>query len=329
MADYGVPGSATHSTTYTGLDDMIGSFPNNLNNEIDARDMRNALLTLWNKISEVELSSTIYQYNNNTPSVIGVGGINVGTTFSNTTLDQMFNTMFYPYQPPLVNIFFDALSSTSKNMEYGSSNLISLYWYVTKKTNPIISILVNGSNVVPTGITQNGILNTTSVQNVNTTFTITISDDSGSSPSVSDGPTVVSKTITNTWLNKRYWGFLDLSSLGNPNLTLNPSSSITIGSFISSSTILSLTGAGVGTGSELSNNRLKTYTNIDGSGKYLIFAFPTTFGTPSFNVNGLTNTAFTKVKSSFLFTNTFGYVTNYDVWITNTQYNSPTNIIIN
>jgi hypothetical protein len=84
----------------------------------------------------------------------------------------------------------------------------------------------------------------------------------------------------------------------------------------------------VGTGSELSTNLTKTYTNMNGNGNYLIFAFPSTFGNPSFIVNGLSNNAFTKVKSNFLFTNQFGYITNYDVWISNTIQNSPLNINI-
>ena len=67
---------------------------------------------------------------------------------------------------------------------------------------------------------------------------------------------------------------------------------------------------------------------MNGNGNYLIFAFPSNFGNPNFNVNGLTNNAFTKVKSNFPFTNQFGYITNYDVWISNTVQNSPLNINI-
>ncbi len=120
--------------------------------------------------------------------------------------------------------------------------------------------------------------------------------------------TVLSGSVT--WQNKRYWG--KVATNGAP----------------SDATILALTGAGVGAGSELSTTRAKTYTGINGAGQYLIFAFPTSFGTPSFTVNGLPNTAFTKIRANSAFTNASGYTTNYDVWLSNTPQNSPLNIVI-
>ena len=55
----------------------------------------------------------------------------------------------------------------------------------------------------------------------------------------------------------------------------------------------------------------------------MVFAWPTSFGTPAFVVNGLPNTAFTLISSAFSFTNANGYVNTYDVWISNTAQNSP------
>ena len=66
-------------------------------------------------------------------------------------------------------------------------------------------------------------------------------------------------------------------------------------------------------------------------GMYLVFAWPSVFGTPSFVVNGLLSTAFTKVRGvSNLnsFTNELGFTSNYDVWVSNTAQNSPLTIII-
>ena len=207
-------------------------------------------------------------------------------------------------------------------------NNVSLYWTVIKKSNNISYIGINGNSFLVSGGSQNGVYNTTSVQNVNTSFTLTVIDVDGGLPSLLDGPTTITNTINVLWRNKRYWGTLNLSSLGNPDLNLSLSELTNISNLINSSTILSLTGAGVSTGSELSTNLTKTYTNMNGNGNYLIFAFPSNFGNPNFNVNGLTNNAFTKVKSNFPFTNQFGYITNYDVWISNTVQNSPLNINI-
>jgi hypothetical protein len=124
---------------------------------------------------------------------------------------------------------------------------------------------------------------------------------------------------------------LDLikSLVGNPNLTTSPSSSATVGGYITNLMIRNLTGAGVSPGNALATSYSKTYTGINGAGKYLIFAHPTIFGAnPTFVVNGLANSAFTKVRSSSAFVNESGFSINYDVWVSNTAYNGAANIII-
>lgn len=67
--------------------------------------------------------------------------------------------------------------------------------------------------------------------------------------------------------------------------------------------------------SELASNRQQTRT-INGGGNYIWFAFPTSFGTPNFVVNGLPNTAFTTTTISH--TNALGHTQNYFVIRTNT-----------
>jgi hypothetical protein len=76
------------------------------------------------------------------------------------------------------------------------------------------------------------------------------------------------------------------------------------------------------TGSELRGDRLKTFTNFGGGGTRLIFAIPATYGTPQFKVNGLSNTAFTKVRTG-AFVNQYGATVNMDVWVSDNIYNSP------
>lgn len=46
--------------------------------------------------------------------------------------------------------------------------------------------------------------------------------------------------------------------------------------------------------------------------EYIYIALPTAYGTPLFNVNGLLNTAWTKVTRAF--TNASGYTQSYDIW---------------
>ena len=60
--------------------------------------------------------------------------------------------------------------------------------------------------------------------------------------------------------------------------------------------------------SELSNTRTQTRT-MNGNGQYLTFGWPAGFGTPTFIVNGLKNTAWVEVIRSF--TNSLGFSTSY------------------
>ena len=147
--------------------------------------------------------------------------------------------------------------------------------------------------------------------------------------SVADGTTTPTATATITWRHKIYWGKVDLSAISNPDLTLHPGLSPSVVPYCDDDTIKALTGAGVGTGSDLVTSYSKTYTDIDGGGQYLVFAHPTVFGAkPKFLYNGLNSVAFTKVRSNDDFVTDTGLVVKYDVWIRNTQDFSPTTIII-
>lgn len=234
-------------------------------------------------------------------------------------INEFLESVFYPSVPP-------TLSITTPNLykEYGSSVTTPITWSVTKKTYGIASINVNNTFIgVPSNISMDSSVNGTiatatlnqnSIQNQPSIFTLSVSDTTGAS---------YSSSITVNWGNKRYWGRVDLTSIGNPDLTSNPSLSYLVTNIVTDNLILNLDGAGVGSGSEITLTLNKSYNNIDGSGEYLLFAFPTSFGTPNFTVNGLPNTAFTKVRSNSTFTNTHGYVANYDVWVSNTAQNAP------
>jgi hypothetical protein len=126
-------------------------------------------------------------------------------------------------------------------------------------------------------------------------------------------------TTTLTWMNKIRWGAVNLSAISpsNPNLTTNPEFSGNVGAAITNATINGLTG-------QLAATKAKVYTGINGGGNYLIFAWPSIFGgVPTFIVNNLPSTAFTNVKTNWAYTNSFGVVTNYEVWVSNTLQNSP------
>ncbi len=307
--------------------DLLTVLPDNAANLIDAKDIRDSIWTLWNRIEDVEITasqslSSNTNYIRNTPTQLVVGGAATGTTFSGTIQDAL-DKILYPYVAQ-THVF----SASNNSRQFGSSTSVTLSWTVIKNSDSIVSITVDGTSVSPTGASQSGTIATTATHSsspsgVNQVQIYTFS--------TSDGTTSLSTTASVTWSNKRYWGFMDLTACApsNPDLTLTPGSSAAVGSFITDAKIKGMTGAGVGSGGELSTSIGRTYTNINASGYYLCFAWPTLFGTPSFYVGGFNNTAFTKVRSNSAFSNEFGFTgTNYDVWISNTAYNSQTTVVI-
>lgn len=110
----------------------------------------------------------------------------------------------------------------------------------------------------------------------NTTYTLT----------ASDGKSNISKSLSITFLNGKYYGSKEVSSYDS--------------NFIQSLTKV------------LTNGRTGTFTTTCGQGQYIFFAIPARFGTPSFTVGGFTG-GFAKVDT-IDYTNPSGYVESYDIY---------------
>jgi hypothetical protein len=351
-------GSNVESFRYDQVADLLNQIPNNTTNLVKAKDVRDSVFSLWERINDLSVivasaSAIPTTFMNPDPTTITVGGVTQGTTFPTPqTVQQMFNAILYPYTAPRISLSvvgsFGSTIPINTQKEYGQSLSPNwLYWSVTKRSNPIVSIIINSTIG---GTTYNSVTISPITGNTQTgwrSVSGTYSSSLGSFPVstsniftlvVNDGTSTIATTATITWMNKIYWGRIDLSGLTfpNPNLTLNPSYATFVTSAITSTLIRNLAtgvsaGAGVGTGSELSITKNKTYNQINGNGRYLIFAWPSSVSgatTPTFTVNGLPNTAFTRVNTAWPFTNQFNVTTNYEVWVSNTAYNSAANIIV-
>lgn len=303
-------GGSASAYEYTTIDELLSQLPDNTANQIDAINVRNSVYTLWERISDVQTvasqsASASVLYTNLTPVPLAVGGIGKGSTFSNRTMQEMWDALLYPYIGPVASI-----SSPSLNpREFGSSNQVTLNYSVTKNSNNITSIVLSGSNGynfavpgAPFTTNTSGSQVTNATQNVNTSFTVT----------ANDGTSTSSSSLTIVWLNAVYWGrnsSFSLPSMSIPSLSTKPTWA---------------DGAGIGSGKTLASGRSGNYSGINGAGQYLVFAWPSSFGNPSFTINGLPNTAFTKIGSGVPHTNMNGFgPVNYDVWISNTAQNSP------
>jgi len=233
------------------------------------------------------------EFDGNTP-VLREGLPYTGEVIGGETVTEFLNNFFFPALSPLASLSIVGESI----LEFGLSGLDLdrfLSWSVDRRTNPIVSITVAGVNITPTGEDQSGSQSVTLVANSTNTFSLLAVDDSGLQ---------ASKSVSFYFRHGYYWGAMsDVSS-------------------ITDADIMALDGAEVGTGKVLDTNRQKTFNGINGAGGYLVFAFPQSWGTPSFKVNGLANSAFTMVRSDN-FINQYGYSEPYQVWVSNAAQNAP------
>ena len=250
------------------------------------------------------LSSGLKFNGNRTVTRPGLPAINTG----DSTVTKWLDSYFFPEPAPVVNIS-PTIGNSLEYMSAGAALTTSLTWTVTRplQSSAITSITVNGTSITPDpiveGATQSGTLTSQTLnRNIVTTYAIT---------GINASTYTSTKTTTIQWYWKRYWGAF---------LSDYPPTDVRFS--ISDVQILALTGAGVGSGSELSTTLVKNYDNITAGGKYLVFVWPTAFGQPTFVINGLVSTAFTKARSN-TFVNASGGSNNYDVWVSDTPLNNP------
>jgi hypothetical protein len=330
-----MPGTGNYTGTNVNSDyilnvaDALYQLRDNTSELIDPKDIRDSVWTLWNRIDDVQitasqsLASASSYFTNPNPTSKEVGGIAVGTTFNGTySVQQMFDLLLYPYTAPEL-----AISASNTPRQFGSSLATTLTWSVTKKKLAITGIVVDGNTITPVnGGNQNGTTAATGTHSLS--YNTTVSENQTFTMSVVDGTSTQYKTTVLNWRHKIFWGKIDLSSIGNPNLTTTPGQSANVATKCTDVVIKALTGAAVSPGYALATSYVKNYNGMDGGGQYIIFAFPTIFTTtagrdPVFKINGAPNTAFTKVKSGSAFVTDTGLIVNYDVWVSNTAQNSP------
>lgn len=317
MASIGATGSPTYSETLSGIDQMMTVLPDNTANQITARNVRDVAFTLYEEImglsSSVDsltlgLSASLIYYDNGNQSTVSVGGLTAGSTFPNITLQTLIDRMLYTYTLPVLSI-----SINTPVLEYGNTQSVLITWNLTKEKNAINTADIIGPNssislssgLLPTNLfqTATGVVSLQPIVNIVNGFTFSVNDYNAGDGS---GSITNIATASVSYSNRIYWG------------AISSTSSITL-----SSQILSLSGAGIGSGSELKSTFVSNYDGINAGGNFLAFSWPTSYGTPIFLVNSVVSTAFTKVNSNWLFTNSYGYTASYDVWISDTKQNSP------
>ncbi len=352
---------------YKYISDLLANIPDNNSNQIDAKDVRDAVWSLWNRIEDINIglsSSGINIYGTasgtfsldlrydrtRTSSAAAVGGVPTGSTFSGTIQDVL-DRIFYPYAKPTCAL------TGGGDRQFGSSTSVTLSFTLNKFEKPVTAVsiqLLSGISPIsiPSVITQPNTLPATfGPSTLSTTppsvvtyathsaVPVATSESNTYTLTIGDGTDLSTATTTVTWKNYLYYGTLDLSALpgnSNPDLTVAPDGSnsaavaasiLQIGSAITSNTIKATSGTydrPIAT-KVFATSRVLSLTDYVAGNNYLFFAWPSIFGAPTFKINGLSNTAFTKVKSNFAFSNEQGFSgVNYDVWISNTVYGTST-----
>jgi hypothetical protein len=103
IGSYSVTGQelTTLSYAYSTVDEILVQIPDNAQNLIEARDVRDAVYTLWDQIQNVgqiaaSAASASAFFQNSDPTTITVGGIPSGSTFPTPkTMQEMYFQMEY------------------------------------------------------------------------------------------------------------------------------------------------------------------------------------------------------------------------------------------
>ena len=324
--DYGT-GSSYYSQNFDNIQELLQRFYDNTSNVIVAKDVRDPLWTLWNKISglSASLGSASITYTLGTPSTISVGGITEGTTFSNVTLTQLFDQMLLPYVAPVVNNFGPSVlekqfgDTTTLNLTYsinvGSLPLDSGYAIQFISPNPSSSI---PNKVVTGNDPETGTTNNFSLTYSTSTFSVISYAVATMSFRTTPDLTIFTATTSIAQKHKRYYGQISIPIGFTPS---NSASVTAVGAYLTDTRIKGLSY------SELSTNvNFSQAVDFDTSGQYFVFAAPTVFGFNypiGFYVDNIFTQNYTKIRSNSNLSNEFGFVAPYDVFIINDKLIDP------
>ena len=313
-------GTATpwYSQYDSSITELLTRLQDNADNSILAKDVRDPIWTIYNQILMVASQSLTQSslYTLGTPSTIGVGGIGLGSTFSDATLNNLFDKLLIPYTKP--SILF---KSSAVKYQFGQTTPFNLSYDVTLGSVPIFSKNFVGpylpiSSDPATGYnpdigTKSSIVPTfssvVSLQQYNI-FTMSV---------VTTDTLSFSATCSLVYQHKRYYGAITIPM----GFTYSdPSSVLAVQTYLSDSRIKGLSY------SELSTDTNNISEVINFNNKYFVFAAPTLFGFDypnGFYIDNIFSQAFYKIKSAATFSNEYSYLAPYDVWIsTNTFYDT-------
>ena len=274
-------------------------------NSISATTFYSGSTNLSNLFSSSGISALVtFTNSGTTPTTIG--GITAGSTFNNKTMQQMWDSLLYPYQVPAFTSFARAnLSSTyelgevvavgsqtftwvTSNSSNVSANTISIAQLVT----PASTIYGPDSNIGSSAITVSGVYSA-GTSTSTSLYTISGYNSQGN---------LFSSTISRNWRPRIYYG----TDVTTPLLEAN------VKALANSTLAASFAG---------------TYAFVAGGYKY--FCYPTTLGTAT-TFKDSSNNLDVSMEALYTvsITNIYGVVLTYNIHRTTNILGSSINIII-
>jgi hypothetical protein len=250
------------------------------------------------------LSSSTFFYSNPNPITNPIGNWKKDGTFSNVTLKEIFDKLFYIDSGPGAGI-----SVNPSTLDFGNTQDVSISWNITKGTYNFnaSSFTITRSTSPPKTFTatinpssnNNATFSDTPQVNVTNSYSFKVFDTKGV-----EAPASTSLVYSNRW----YYG--------NRN-DQNVMTSVDIRS--------SLNSLGSGAFASSFAKNFTSVTNIGGGNTYITFAFPSSWGTPIFKLTSGLIWSAPQFKYSLTYSNVFGYQNKYDVYQTTDRYNSVYN----
>jgi len=257
-------------------------------------------------------------YSGASPTTCTVGGLTSGSPIVGCSISKILETILVPAIPLSSSL---SIASGCASRQFGDCSVGNLCWCVIKNTNPIcaISASTNGSGTYNCVLLSGGNLNSSTGGTLGYTYSFSCATPTSActcvilTPSfllnaVSCASEISTSNTSITWRNRKF-------TFGSSTLYNNSSISV----------ILSAT-----TGT-LSTTRALTLTQVLNN-QFFYYAYPKSFGTPSFSVNGLPNNAWGNPNTGTLFTITFintnGYSNKYYVARSDNRITGTYNIIV-
>lgn len=319
--DYG-SGSTYYSQNFDNIGELLQRIYDNNTNIILAKDVRDPIWTLWNKIQTIGSQSVASQsslYSLGTPSTATLGGILEGSTFSNATISQLFDSLLLPYVIPVVNHF----RPTVIEQQFGNPGLIGLSYSINVGSSPLDGSYgvrfasPNPTSLIPTKAVTGNDPEGGNTSNFSPTYSTTATVVQNAVATMSfrtSDMTIFTATTSIAFKNKRYYGKITIPGGFTAS---NPISVSAVQSFLTDSVIKGLSY------SELATDIYGVSKAISFSNQFFVFAAPTIFGFsyPSgFYIDNIFSQDFTKIKNGITFSNEYSYKIPYDVWISNNPF---------